>query len=428
MNNIVKFKKNDNFYRGKLILMSKKDKTKEKKKKKQISSKIISFFKKSYKTFLVLGFLCTSVISIIAVYQNIDSYFEDKFNNIDERFNAIDKRIDSCSTKDDIEEIEAEISEINTFLHGKDGVDRQLEDINKVLNIQPTSSEYNPNDAFDRASIEKNDTSKVSTPYKPNTTIGLDNDGNILKAQKYINEPIFLTYTENNQEIYFLGQYNKNYCWNGYCVTNVYNSNGILLSICESNFDDGKRLDYKSYYQDSGNWIYSHRKCIDENLKNNSDEEDEKNNIKETIKYKFIYNEVKNFTKTNARTTDIIYVDDFINSINPIMLSYYHGDTSDGKYNDDTGNAYLINYFEDGTVKTLYFGNFKNGKFDDFTGNAWYIVKDTDTDYMYYKGHFENGITKNNEGCTIGHPPLSKKDIENYLKENNCNLELNWQL
>lgn len=435
MNNIVKFKEYDNSYRGKFVLMSKHKNDSylsEEDVKNLIEKSVTQALNNKLgnkKPILKIIVQCiTIVLTILGTLAGAFYYFDDKLTNINDR-------IDLCPTKQDIEkitsnieEIEETSSEIYAYLYNDEGVKDQLGEINEVLNIKPISASIEMLNSSDIVSIESNDVPNLKSSFTANTSIGTDKKGNVYIAENYINKPIFLIYTENNQEVYFFGQYNENYHWNGYCVTNAYNSDGVLISICESNFDDGKRIDYKSFYQDSGDWIYSHRKCTDENTRNDSDNKDEKNNIKETIKYKFVYNDVKNFTITNVRTTDIIHVDDFIKTINPIMLSYYHGDTSDGKYNDDTENAYLINYFEDGTVKTLYFGNFKDGKFDDFTGNAWYIVKDDNTDYMYYKGFFEDGITKNNEGCIIGHPPLNRENIDNYLKENNCKLKLNWKL
>lgn len=400
-------------HEGKIIKMSKKDK-KSKTENTTFLSKIKFFFKETKATITTLIFVGGFVGSIILIYYKIDTYFDKKFKDIDERF-------DDCSTKKDIENLETEISIINNFLYGKDGVDRQLEDINKVLQIQPVSTEYIPNLAIDEITIEKNDLPNSTAPYNPNTVIGTDNNGNVYIAQEYINETIFLTYTENNKEIYFLGQYNENYHWDGYCVTNAYNSDGTLYSICESNFVDGERQDYKSFYQDSGNWIYSNRTCSNENKK------DKENSVNESKKYKFVYNSLKNFTKTNVRVSDIKYVDEFINKINPILISYYYGNTSGGKYNDNTNTAYLIDYFDDGTVRMLYYGNFKNGYPNDDTGNAWYIVKAENTDYMYYKGYFgEDGNTLNNPGYKFENN-LSIDRINEILKQNNCNLDLKWK-
>lgn len=56
--------------------------------------------------------------------------------------------------------------------------------------------------------------------------------------------------------------------------------------------------------------------------------------------------------------------------LNLNLVEFYHGNTSNGYYNDDTGNAYLVQYNNSNTVKTLYCGNFKDGVFNDNTGNA----------------------------------------------------------
>ena len=48
------------------------------------------------------------------------------------------------------------------------------------------------------------------------------------------------------KNVCFQGTYNKNYHWDGVCITNSYYKDGRFLGACESNFEDVTRKDYKS--------------------------------------------------------------------------------------------------------------------------------------------------------------------------------------
>lgn len=58
-------------------------------------------------------------------------------------------------------------------------------------------------------------------------------------------------------------------------------------------------------------------------------------------------------------------IEDFIEEIDTPVDSYYRGNTSNGIYNDNTGEAYLVRYNEDGTVKVLYKGIIRKGNHAD---------------------------------------------------------------
>ena len=99
------------------------------------------------------------------------------------------------------------------------------------------------------------------------------------------------------------------------------------------------------------------------------------------------------------------------------LHAIYYGDTSKGYFNDDTGDACMVYFSEDKTVRLLYVGNFKNGTFEDDTGNAWYIVKNENTSYMYYKGCFMNGIENRSREFELENN-LSEQRIQEIIKEN----------
>ena len=192
----------------------------------------------------------------------------------------------SVQNTEAISDIKDNIKEINTGLNGSantDGVYTRLKLIEDKLDIPTIIASTDTSAAISKLSIEYRDTNITATSLSPDTCIGTDADGKVYLAENLINETILLTYMEADKEVYFLGQYNENYNWNGYCITNAYNSNGTLYGICESNFDNGKRLDYKSFYlSDSSEWILSDRTC------------DGNENIGTSITYNLEYDKIKN--------------------------------------------------------------------------------------------------------------------------------------
>ena len=351
--------------------------------------------------------------------------------------------------KNDISDLKISVDNLNTeivsikedndmfdsYLYEDGGVKDQLGDINKFLNI----ATINISDEFtvfvEEYQNEYKSSNKPTNTFNSETLIGKDEIGRSCIAKDYINKTILLTYKDKanngeNVDVYFLGQYNENYHWNGFCVTNVYysdgNLNGKLHEICESNFDDGKRLDFKSihYNINEKDWLFSDRTI--------TTEMDEKTNTEKQINigvnkhYLFDYNKEKNFTESNVRASDILYVDNFLKSVNPIMTKYYSGNTSDGYFNDDTGNAYRVTYYEDGTVESIYVGKFVDGYPNDDTGNAWKISYSENTKgYEYYKGNFDddNDEYKSNDTPT----PISIDEINKIVSEYNFACELKWK-
>ena len=192
--------------------------------------------------------------------------------------------------------------------------------------------------------------------------------------------------------------------------------------ITEAKYENGNLISYKKVTNGvtqvgTSTWNISYR--------------ENKINYNTGVTLNYFKNEdyIKDFEFENARPNDILYVNDIIDILEETSLleGYYSGNTSDGYYNDNTGNAYMIKFFDDGTVRMLYHGNFKNGYPDDNTGNAWDIVKNKNTNYMYYKGSFENGSTTNSKGF-IFENNLSIERINEILNENdfNISLNLNW--
>ena len=330
--------------------------------------------------------------------------------------------LNDTETSDKLKNINTDIDDIIDNINGTNDNDGILTRL-KLLEAKLTTIEASPlpaskdiSDSLRCAGISTNEIPNVQSSFSSQTVISTDMDGFNIIAKDYVNETILLTYEEDGKDVYFLGQYNEYYHWSGYCITNTYNSDGSLFAICESNFNNGIRENYTSFYQDTGYWKYSKRNIVytDNNPINDG----------VTKNYKYNYNLDKNFTNTNIRVYDILTVKDFFDKIeNPILLSYYNGNTSNSEYNDNTGKAYLAKYHEDGTIKTLYVGNFVNGNFNDDTGNAWDIAySDEYNAYFYNTGIFQDGEAINKSSI-----PKSIKDIKQITSNYTFECDLKWK-
>ena len=393
---------NNEQFEGRVIEMGNKKKSK----------KVKKIFKIVFEIVVAIGSL--SVIAAIVIF------FTNNFHNINENMTKMQGDINNLSTE--MQGLKEQNSIMYYDLYDRNGIinkiinemESKVDNIKDILGISVISATSDALSYVNEIYVDPNNNNLVSSSITEATCIGTDSDGNAYIAEDLINTTILLTYTEGDKEVYFLGQYNENYRWNGYCVTNAYYMDGTLYGICESNFENGQRLDYKSFYKEKDNeWTYSNRVCTDEG------------NLGTSIGYTLEYNKVKNFTNTNVRVTDILYVDKFIEAVNPLMRKYYHGNTSGGVYNDDSGQAYYVEYFEDGTVKTLYQGNFIGGQFNDNTDEAWYIVKEVNTRYMYYKGFFEDRAPLYNDGYEFENP-INLERINEIIQDKSFECELNW--
>lgn len=252
--------------------------------------------------------------------------------------------------------------------------------------------------------------------------IGINN-GQEYTAGELVNKKLLIPYKEDGLDVIFYGQYNENNKWNGECLLNVY-SGDKLIAINESIFENGDLLRYRQILSDSANnkdaWIVAEKRIID------NDKEIKRG---DSWSYSKEHEYIRDFHLEDVELSKLLYVDSFIEeeNINDHIIKYYHGSSSDGYYNDDTGNAYLVEYFEDGTVKTLYKGNFVKGKFCDKTGNAWYITKDKNTDYMYYKGKFRDNVPVDDATKDNFINPLTYEQLNSIIQEIPIYTKLKWQ-
>lgn len=295
-------------------------------------------------------------------------------------------------------------------------------DLNGIGNIQSSATVYVPTKKVSGliydATISKNDLEFLSSPqWNEDDIIAKNpNTGRKYKPQNLKDKKILLPYSENGQDIYFYGQFNKYNHWDGKCIINVYKNNKLQI-IMEGQYTDGKLISYKRVTHRENTrgikiWSISKRE-VNGNI-----------NTGETYTYFKTKNKKAHFTQNTIESSDILSIIDFQNWLNTPLEGYYKGNTSNGNYNDETGNAYLIKYFEDGTTRTVYCGNFKNGMFNDHTGKAWYVSIDEGAkNYIYFKGGFTNNTpdeTKNHKRVDI-----DNEDIHEIIDDMKFNSSIN---
>lgn len=273
--------------------------------------------------------------------------------------------------------------------------------------------------------IKANEMPIVGTSYELSNPTWDSNDiiatdmssGEEYSAEYLADKRLLIPYTSENQEIVFFGQFNENNHWDKNCILNVYVNDELTL-IMDAEYDDGELMGYRQVLKETlmnGEkiWIIAER------------EHKQNLNFGETWNYTRKSDYYKEFELEEVKRDDVLSAEKFANGIDAHLESYYYGSTSDGTYNDETGNAYLVRYAEDGTIKTLYSGCFKDGRFHDETGNAWEIVFDGSHNinkYFYYKGIFKDGNRENDKGIEY----VSQEQIDEITKGMDFNCKLSW--
>lgn len=316
------------------------------------------------------------------------------------------------SIKEDVETIPEMSGDIKVLQGKEDSFETELNGfkntINEAIVADPGKRLRKP---ISNATINTDD-----SMFLP--TLELDNDINVATnthtGRKYKptdlrNKKILLPYSENGQDIYFYGQFNKYNHWDGKCILNVYKNN-ILNMIMEGVYNDGKLISYKQITHRKNNngdkvWSISERK-VNGNI-----------NTGGTHTYFKTKNKKSNFNTKNVEPNDILSIIDFKNWLDSPIEGYYCGNTSNGKYNDDTGQAYLIKYNKKGKIRLFYRGNFKDGCEEDSTGKAWDISLNEDNHKYYYRESHYSQDTINYDHMTYHENELSGSEAEERIKD-----------
>lgn len=256
-------------------------------------------------------------------------------------------------------------------------------------------------------------------------------NGKEYTLSQLINRKLLIPYLDNDKEILFYGQYNKNDNWDGICVFNIYGYNEdvndtVLENILEAEYDDGKLLSYRKVIRSTTTrgvdvWsIFVGRMIYEKNGRNYA--------RGENWNYYRVNECLQEFSLDNADVDNVIYIDDFKDKLEKFSFveGYYCGNISNGYYNDDTGSAYMVKYTEGGFIRTMYVGRFKNGLPDDQSGNAWQIIFDDYENmnkYFYYQGKFKNNKRL---GKVIPDDYVTQEEINEIINGMQFNCELNW--
>lgn len=238
-------------------------------------------------------------------------------------------------------------------------------------------------------------------------------------VERLAEEKLLLNYADGKQQVFFYGQFDQDGHWTGNCIINIYENEKLTL-ITDAEYDHGTLLRFKQVFPyitftDIPVWVISDR-TMETGFSNG-----------ETVYYIREADYSQTFSSSNVTAKNIISADMFRENIAKTMEGYYYGNISDGYFNDDTGRAYLVKFFEDGTVKTLYMGKIKNGVFDDKTGNAWMIGKNNidQKEYAYYKGPFNKGNASLKKEYWNDH--VSLEWINEFLNDYTFDCELKWE-
>lgn len=340
-------------------------------------------------------------------------------SSLNERIENVEKSIEGLDGNDGLY---SKVAAMEESLEKLDDLPNKVSDIDNRLIVAETTLDFYVKLNVTGSEVENdkslsvvaNDISQTGASYDANTPIGVDDAGKKYLAEDLVDQAVLLTYSWNDGgEVYFFGQLNENYHWDGFCITNAYNDDGTLYGVCESNFDDGKRINYRSFYcsdEDANTWISTDRLITKYGNKGYTDQ------------YEFEFNKVKDFNVKSVSESDILFIADLIEMCSSGKRSHYYGLTSEGLYNDITGSAYEIIYDNEGLIKTLYVGHFKDGKFHDQTGNAIEIVYDG-LGYFCYTGTFTDG---DRDGRVSGKDYVTQAQIDDILQGVDFDCELKW--
>lgn len=245
-------------------------------------------------------------------------------------------------------------------------------------------------------------------------------------VEQLATQKLLLPYISGTQEVYFYGQLSENGRWDGDCIINVY-EDGKLVFIRDAEYDDGYLVRGKSVFsytinEKTGQDVWAITNRTNEGSFSGG----------ETMLYAWKRDFEQLFSFDTVMPVNILNANDirvYLESTS-YLYAYYYGNTSDGFFNDTTGNAYMVYFYEDGTVRQLYSGNFVDGTYNDNTGNAWFILRERENNisYMYFKGYFSNGrhLRDNSHTFYSLGPPLSLEQINEIIEGRTFNVKLNW--
>jgi len=317
----------------------------------------------------------------------------------------------------DINKLEEEVDELRKLVINQDkkmaALSTRMDDSNglKTSAISLTATLG----TIKRLTIASEDRYNFQNPeWGNNEIIAEDKNGKKYKAKDLYDKPVILSYKENGYLIVFYGQFNDKNHWDGPCVINTYKDDKLYL-ISETNYIDGQSYSYNEVLSDDKLWHVLHVEKIDNY------------HLGESKRYYKKQEYTKKFKIKSISSSDVITINKFENSFidRSLLEGYYSGEIKDGKYNDDTGNAYLIKFTDKGFVEFLYNGNFVDGYPEDDTNKAWSLFLDKKAkQYIYYKGDYSNG--KKTDTSPKSNKYISITKIKSLISNKEYNIKLKW--
>lgn len=319
-------------------------------------------------------------ISLLVSYHHT----EVKMAIVQEKVNKLDSEL--LDLKSDISDLRDVVSNLNSSLANLQGYIAGLGKANNSSPFDRTIFSYltlTPTDDFADRIINtfSVDSSHIITDSPPSEQIATNtNTGETYSSKDLANKPFFMRYTNNTQEVYFCGQLDTDGFWDKTCITNQY-QNGDLMLITEALYDKGILLSLRQAYRtkESSIWAIS-------TLSGGS--------VNQSEIWTYHYVPLKSdFSYNESSANDIIDIDSFTAYLlenGSRLEGYYLGGTDRGLYNDTSGTACLVKYYDSGLVRTLYIGGILDGQLHDESGNAFMIGKlsEDQSYYAYYKGRF----------------------------------------
>lgn len=214
--------------------------------------------------------------------------------------------------------------------------------------------------------------------------IGTDEYGNELSFADVANKRIYTYFIDNNGILnWFYGIINENGHWDGEVILNAYNANGDLIAIFEATFDNGRRIgEFTAMSRTNEGFLSIRRGAYNIGYTRGT---------AKVYRHGFLSDDARSESSFPIRVTDFVLLDDDLER-------YYRGEIRNGRYNDETGDAFLIINNADGTVRIFYSGKFKDGYFVDSSDNAfWIVLANDESQYLFYQGSFANGQPTNSD-------------------------------
>lgn len=329
----------------------------------------VKLVKKSEKTFIKsISIFLAGCIATVVIGMALPNVFvlPSKVTNLEEKTQVIEDDVKIISSK----------------------IDKLIGSYETYTGINLLTVSLHPSDSFWNAISRLND--GVEVTLLSDMIVGTD----VITGQEYIMEDlvdqkILTSYVDDGMTVLFYGQYNKNGKWDGECLLNSYeetSQGNVLRFIRESTYNNGQSVNSKQVYTHMAEKGTKKVWGITNRILNGGV------STGDTCLYNKNADKIMSFSIDECLPKDMVTVDQFREEVALNPYGYYYGNISDGLYNDNTGNAFYIRFFTDGSIRSIYSGDFKNGTFNDSTGNAWFLYKEKDDVYYTYRGgNFKDG-------------------------------------